>query len=113
MMAVRTFLMKTGALIALEGRMDAASRDLLQAAGDRMAEMGAKHIVVDMTRLTYISSAGLGVLVRLSSILGKAGCSVSLSGANGVLRTVLEISKINTLFRIYDTADDAMSAEAG
>ena len=78
MMAVRTFLMKTGALIALEGRMDAASRDLLQAAGDRMAEMGAKHIVVDMTRLTYISSAGLGVLVRLSSILGKAGGSVSV-----------------------------------
>lgn len=113
MLTVRTSLLKAGALVVLEGRMDAASRDLLQAAGDRMAETGTKHIVVDMTHLTYISSAGLGVLVRLSSILGKVGGRVSLCGTNGVVKTVLEITKIGSLFRIYDTADQAMSAEAG
>lgn len=113
MTTIRTSLLETGALIVLEGRMDAASRDQLLEAGDRMVEAGAKSIVVDMTNLTYISSAGLGVLVRLSSIVGKLGGRVSLCGTNGVVRNVLEITKIGSLFRICETVEEATSVEAG
>ncbi len=102
MMKIRTSREGKVAQIALAGRMEAESREQLQTAGDQLIGEGATHIAVDLSGLTYISSAGIGVLVRLSSLLREKGGEVALCGASGVVLTVLQITRVITLFQMRD-----------
>lgn len=112
MMKIRTTRLKNADLIELSGRMDAASKDILQDAGDRILLTNSKHIAVDLTGLAYISSAGIGALVRLASLLRDRGGVVSLCGAVGVVKAVIDITRVATVFRICDTVAEAVASES-
>lgn len=111
MMNIRTSRLKNAAVILLDGRMDAASKDVLQDEGDRLLATGERRIAVDLSRLTYISSAGIGVLIRLSSLTQEAGGEMWLCGTTGAVRTVFEITRVTSLFRMFATVDEAVVAE--
>ena len=71
---------------------------------------GEKHVIVDLSRVEHINSCGLGSLVCGLVAARQAGGDLSLMNpAAGVLR-LLEITKLNTAFRIYPSV---MSALAG
>ena len=55
------------------------------ALNDRFIQAGCRKLIVDCTRLTYISSYGMGVLVRLHQKLAKRGGDVKLAAALGAL----------------------------
>ncbi len=111
MMNIRTSRLKNTAVILLEGRMDAASKDVLQDEGDRLLATGERRIAMDLSRLTYISSAGIGVLIRLSALVQEAGGEMWLCGTTGAVRTVFEITRVTSLFQMHATVDEAVSAE--
>ena len=111
MMNIRTSRLKNAAVILLDGRMDAASKDVLQDEGDRLLASGERRIAVDLTRLTYISSAGLGVLVRLHYLLQKADGRMWLCGITGAVKTVFDITRVTHLFQVYATVDEAVDTE--
>jgi anti-anti-sigma factor len=60
-----------------------------------LIEGGQTKIVVDCTRLDYISSYGVGVLLRLHAKLAKRGGNVKLACVKSI------IEKFNSLFEIY------------
>ena len=111
MMTIRTSRLNNAAVILLDGRMDAASKDGLQNEGDRLLATGERRIAVDLSRLTYISSAGLGVLIRLSSLVQEAGGQMWLCGTTGAVSAVFEITRLTGLFQMYATVDEAVAAE--
>lgn len=55
---------------------------------------------VDLSRATYIDSAGLGMLVQLQQYAGHSHRPVSITGAHDVVAEILQIARFDKLFRI-------------
>jgi anti-sigma B factor antagonist len=71
---------------------------------------GAKKFVLNLTRLEFIDSYGIGELARSYSIVRRAGGEMKLAGVNQKVLEVLEISRLNTLFEIYPTEPAALQS---
>lgn len=95
-------------LVEVEGQLIVGNRqDLKQQVLDRL-EQGDRKFVIDFASTGYIDSSGLGVLVSLSKKIREQGGELRLSSLNDDLRTLFELTKLDTLFRIADTKDKAL-----
>ena len=81
--------------LALAGRLDAAQAPKLQAALDALSGPAT----LDFARLEYVSSAGLGVLLKTQKRLG-AGAGLSLVNVNPHVLDVFRYSGFDQIFRI-------------
>jgi anti-sigma B factor antagonist len=66
--------------------------------------------LIDFTQTGYIDSSGLGVLVSVSKKIREAGGELRLAGLNEDLRMLFELTKLDTLFNISDSPDEALNA---
>ena len=98
------------AVLQVEGQLIVGNRqelkDLVTAALDR----GERRILIDFSRTGYIDSSGLGALVSISKRIREAGGELRLSGLNEDLRSLFELTKLDTLFSIADTPQQALSS---
>jgi len=72
-----------------------------------------KRIVLNLSGVTYIDSGGLGTLVGVYSSARAAGADIKLTGLGQRLRDVLAITKLATVFEVYDTEQQAIAAFQG
>jgi len=63
---------------------------------------------VDFDQTGYIDSSGLGVLVSLSKKIREQGGELRLAGLNEDLRTLFELTKLDTLFKIAGSRAEAL-----
>ncbi len=75
--------------------------------------VSARQIVLDLSGVTYIDSGGLGTLVGVYSSARAAGADVKLTGLNQRIKDVLQITKLVTVFEVYDTEAQAITAFGG
>ena len=95
-------------VVTVEGRMDTVSApDFESKIQERIAE-GAKRLVVDLSRLEYISSAGLRCILVAGKRAAATGGQLCCCGLKGVVKKVFDISGFTTLFPVYDSLDDAL-----
>ena len=73
---------------------------------------GEKQIVVDLTKTTFIDSTMLTTLTAARKRLGRRG-EVVIVCSDRNIRKVLEVTGLDTLFRVYDTRADALAATNG
>ncbi len=73
-------------------------------------DSGLRKIIVDCSELGYISSFGLGVLIRLHSRLARHGGNVKIASVKGVVVEVMRLTKMNKLFEIYPDVSRARLA---
>ena len=88
--------------VAVAGRLDAAQAPRAQEFLDQVVE----HCVIDMAQLEYISSAGLGVLLRTHKRLMSGGQGLKLVNVNPHINDIFSYSGFDKLFQI-ETIDDA------
>ena len=69
-----------------------------------------RQIVLDLSDVSYIDSGGLGMLVGVYSSARAAGADIKLTGLGQRLRDVLQITKLVTVFEVYDTEQQAIEA---
>lgn len=69
-----------------------------------------KQVVFDLGRLTYIDSSGLGILVGLHATAQKAGGGIKLANLNPRLRDLLQITRVVTVFEIFERVEDAAAS---
>ncbi len=72
--------------------------------------MNTKRIVLNLSGVTYIDSGGLGTLVGVYSSARAAGADIKLTGLGQRLRDLLAITKLSTVFEVYDTEQQAIAA---
>ena len=70
-------------------------------------------LILDCGQLTYVSSMGLGMLVRINSRMKKLGGDVKLAAVQSAVSKILSVVGLNRLFQIYPTVDDAIAAHGG
>ena len=77
---------------------------------EKLVDAGLRKIVVDCSRLDYVSSFGLGVLVRLHKRMKGNGGDVKFAAVRSVLSDVLHLTRLNSLFEIYPDVSRARLA---
>lgn len=97
-------------VVQVEGQLVVGNRhelkDLVQAALDK----GERRLLVDFSRTGYIDSSGLGALVSISKRIREMGGELRLSGLNDDLRSLFELTKLDTLFAITETPEQALTS---
>ena len=97
-------------VVEVEGQLIVGNRQEFKQKILDALEAGERRFLVDFTNTGYIDSSGLGVLVSLSKKIRDEGGELRLAGLNEDLRTLFELTKLDTLFAISDTAADALKA---
>ena len=102
---------KSGVLVLeVEGQLIVGNRQEFKQKILDSLDAGDRRFLVDFTNTGYIDSSGLGVLVSLSKKIRDEGGELRLAGLNEDLRTLFELTKLDTLFSISDNAADALKA---
>lgn len=96
-------------VIAVAGELVVGNRDRLrEAVTDRIAA-GDRNFVVDLEGTSYIDSSGLGLLVSLAREVRGEGGELRLAGLGDDLRTLFELTRLDTLFHIADDRGQALA----
>jgi anti-sigma B factor antagonist len=97
-------------VIGVDGQLIVGNRHELKQKVMDAVEAGERKVLIDFTETGYIDSSGLGALVSLSKKLRDTGGELRLAGLNEDLRTLFELTKLDSLFNIADTTDQALAA---
>ncbi|HET9982986.1 MAG TPA: STAS domain-containing protein [Longimicrobiales bacterium] len=97
-------------VINVEGQLIVGNRQELKQKVLEELENGARKFLIDFSNTGYIDSSGLGVLVSLSKKIREQGGELRLANLNDDLRTLFELTKLDTLFHISDSRDEALAS---
>ncbi len=97
-------------VVGVEGQLIVGNRQELKQRVLDALDGGARKFVIDFSRTGYIDSSGLGVLVSLSKKIREQGGDLRLAGLNDDLQTLFELTKLDTLFAITKTSEEALAA---
>ena len=95
-------------LFEVEAQLIVGNRQELKEQVLEQLKNGDRKFVIDFAKTGYIDSSGLGVLVSLSKTIHGKGGELRLSCLNENLRTLFELTKLNTLFQIADSTEEAL-----
>jgi anti-sigma B factor antagonist len=68
------------------------------------------NVILDLSNVPYVDSAGLGALVGAFTSYHKTGRSMVLSGVNDRVLKLLEITRLESLFLIFPSLGEALQA---
>src|SRR5689334_17007036 len=99
------------AILDLDGRitMGPESTNLREKIGSLVAA-GQKNVVLNLKRVDYIDSTGLGALVMAATSLRKNGGSVKLVNLGRRAAELLVMTKLATVFEIFTDEQDAVNS---
>ena len=101
-----------GSITVLEviGRVDSTTAPLLQERLTFLTNAPQGGVLVDFTRLDYISSAGFRVLLLAAKRAGESGSRFVLCGLSGKVRQLFDLGGFLDLFSITSTRDEGIAA---
>ena len=65
-----------------------------------LADGSLKHLDIDFSQVQYLDSSALGMLVLLAKKASNQGVTVTLRGAQGTAKDILEMANMHKLFVI-------------
>jgi anti-sigma B factor antagonist len=68
------------------------------------------NVVVDLSGVDFLDSAGLGLLVALLKRVSERGGDLKIAGLQKKVRMVFEITRAFKVFEIFETTQEAMQA---
>ncbi|MEM7506916.1 MAG: STAS domain-containing protein [Pseudomonadota bacterium] len=103
------------AILHVSGRVDHTNSASFLSALEAEAALtaGKQGLVVDLSGLEFITSAGLRGLILANKTVTEAGSKLALSGLAGTVADVFRISRFDTLFPIADSVDAASALVTG
>ena len=85
------------------------SSDFQEALLALLAEKPAT-IVVDLSAVSYMDSSGVASLVKLLARVRRDGVGLKLVGMTPRVRSVFEITRLDTVFEIFTTQEEALAS---
>ncbi len=93
-----------------ESRIDSSNAGTFEAHCAKLIAEGPKKVVVDLSTVDYISSAGLRVILVAAKTVKSQGGSLTLCGLSGNVREVMEVSGFDVLFGAHEGIAEAAAA---
>lgn len=93
--------------VTMEGRLDAAWSEPASAALEEAIRSGRPRIELDLSGVSYISSVGIGVLLKALGRFRAVGGTLAVVGASEPVRGMLRVAKLEKLLASGDAAPAA------
>jgi anti-anti-sigma factor len=97
-------------LLEVEGRVDSMNANQLGSVLDEQIDDGDIHIVLDLSGVEYMSSAGLREIVSALKKVKRSRGDVRIAQPTPRVREILEMAGLDTIIQIYDSQVDAVGS---
>lgn len=100
-----------GVLIAAPaGRVDSANSTEFRAAMESGIPPGERVLLLDLQQLSYMSSAGLSVILMVARKFRQADHTIGMCGLTGPIRSVVSLSGFDKIIPVYESRAAALEA---
>ena len=100
-------------VVVLSGRLNEENCHYLFDCIEGQIGDGKTKLILDCGQLEYVSSMGLGMLVRVHARMNKLGGDVKLAALQSTVVNILSVVGLTRLFHSYPTVEDAIAALGG
>ncbi len=98
-------------VLELKGKLTGGSlSERVNQALENFIKQGKKNIVIDLSRVTFMNSSGMGILISSFSKLKESGGSLKLANITGKIDGILASTKLNLIFENYNTVEEAVNS---
>jgi anti-sigma B factor antagonist len=97
------------AIVTVAGDIDMARSKAFQAALTEIINEKPDRVIVDLSGVDYMDSSGVASLVKLHTQTKKIGATMALAQVGKRVMSIFEIMRLNQLFKIFETLDDALA----
>jgi len=97
------------AVLSVAGSIDTGTEQRFRDALASVLAHGVPRIVVDLSGVAFMSSAGVGVLMGVRRVLADAGGSLVLASPHGEVAQVLSITGVAEVIPVADSVADAVA----
>ena len=77
---------------------------------NELIESGTRSVVIDLRDVDWMNSSGLGILIGGLSAIRKSGGDLRLASVTEKIEEVLRITKLDRVFDVYGSTDDAVTS---
>lgn len=82
--------------------------DKFRASVQDFIDQGNKCLVVDLAKVNYMNSSGIGAMISAYTSYKKNGGEVKLAGMSNNVLNLLVVTKLIDIFEVHDTVDEAI-----
>ena len=97
-------------ILSADGGLNSKNADQFVEELQTLVDAGTRKLIVDCTRLSYISSYGVGILIRLHKKLAESGGEVKIASVDSPIIKVLRLLRLESIFEIYANVREAREA---
>lgn len=97
-------------ILIIDGMITLGSDVTLSEMFDEQIRRGRKKIILDMTKVKYIDSIGMGQLAGGYTVLEEVDGKMVLAQTNEKINTLLKLTGLHNHIKTYPTVEDALKA---
>jgi anti-anti-sigma factor len=97
-------------IVEFDGDLDSTNVEATLDKVNSIYGEGITHIIADFSKLRYVNSTGLGILLHISKTAKNNKWSFKIAKVNDNVFEIIEIIGAHTLLDIYDDIDDALAS---
>ena len=95
-------------IVAIQGSLDVITSPDLEKQVVAFMDAGEKHLVMDLGKLDYVSSAGLRVFIMILKRLKELGGSIRFCGFSKQVKQIFDIAGLSLRVAIFPNVDAAL-----
>ena len=96
------------AVVIPEGRLDLASASEFKQALNDAVNAGDRILVVDLSKVPFVDSSGLGALISGMKATRLAGGDLRIAQVGEQARLILELTTLDKVMKLYPTVEEAI-----
>ncbi len=89
------------------------SAEFFSSALENVLKNESTNVIIDFTKIDYIDSTGIGELVGYLGKFTTQNRKLVLVNPSERIQKLLKLAKLDTVFKIYSTEEEAIAAESG
>ncbi len=98
-------------LVKIGKNLDEVTSPKLRTYLHSLIDQGLKHIVLDMEKVSFAASCGLGVLCEINDLMEDEHGWLRLANIKPVLMEVISFVMLTDVLTIFDKVEDALTAD--
>ncbi len=109
-MSVKTTTLQSGKIGVIEVKgslVGGEETDELRNAVADFVEQGTKNLIIDLSKVTYLNSTAIGVLVSAHTTFSRNKGRVKVCGINKNINNIFVITKLTLVFDVAETKEEA------
>jgi anti-anti-sigma factor len=111
-MQINERVVPQGIILDVVGDLTYANRGIFKGAVEKAKNAGCRHLIVNLEKVRFVDSAGLGLLVLVSQNLKLIQAQLSVLKPQLYVREIMSLANIPKMIPIYESEEAVVTARA-